>query len=38
VTITGEAKNSAEKDLVTKIAENIDGVRSVRNDMTVQNR
>ena len=38
VTITGEAKNGAEKDLVTKLAENIDGVRSVRNDMMVQNR
>jgi hyperosmotically inducible periplasmic protein len=38
VTITGEAKNSAEKDLVSKIAENIDGVRSVRNEMNVSNR
>lgn len=38
VTITGEAKNGAEKDLVTKLAENIDGVRSVRNEMSVQNR
>lgn len=38
VTITGEAKNGAEKDLVTKLAENIDGVRSVRNEMTVQNQ
>lgn len=38
VTITGEAKNGAEKDLVTKLAENIDGVRTVHNDMTVQNR
>lgn len=35
VTITGQARNGAEKDYVTKIAENIDGVRSVRNDMTV---
>lgn len=38
VTLTGEAKNGAEKDLVTKLAENVDGVRSVRNDMTVQDR
>lgn len=38
VTITGEAKNSAEKDLVTKLAENIDGVRTVRNDMSVRDR
>ena len=35
VTITGEAKNGAEKDLVTKLAENIDGVRTVHNDMAV---
>lgn len=38
VTITGEARNGAEKDLVTKLAENIDGVRSVKNDMTVRDR
>ena len=38
VTLTGEAKNGAEKDLVTKIAENIDGVRSVHNDMSVLDR
>lgn len=36
VTITGDAKNGAEKDLVTKLAENVNGVRTVRNDMTVQ--
>ncbi|HEU5079879.1 MAG TPA: BON domain-containing protein [Opitutaceae bacterium] len=38
VTITGDAKNGAQKDLVTKIAENIEGVRSVNNNMTVQER
>jgi hyperosmotically inducible periplasmic protein len=38
VTISGQAKNGAEKDLVTKLAENIDGVRSVHNEMTVQDR
>ncbi len=35
VTITGQARNGSEKDLVTKIAENIDGVRSVHNDMRI---
>jgi hyperosmotically inducible periplasmic protein len=38
VTIRGEARNGAEKDLVTKLAENIDGVRSVRNEMVVRDR
>ncbi|PTY04729.1 hypothetical protein DB347_18665 [Opitutaceae bacterium EW11] len=38
VTITGEAKNGAEKDLVTKLAEDIEGVRSVDNEMTVRER
>lgn len=38
VTLRGEARNGAEKDLVTKLAENIEGVRTVHNDMTVQNR
>jgi len=38
VTLTGEARNGAEKDLVTKIAENIDGVRSVHNEMSIQDR
>lgn len=36
VTVTGTAKNGAEKDLVTKLAENIDGVRTVHNDMSVK--
>jgi osmotically-inducible protein OsmY len=38
VTLTGEARNGAEKDLVTKMAENIDGVRSVHNEMSIQDR
>ncbi len=38
VTLTGEARNGAEKDLVTKLAENIDGVRSVHNEMSIQDR
>jgi hyperosmotically inducible periplasmic protein len=36
VTLHGEAKNGAEKDLVTKLAEDIKGVKHVNNRMTVQ--
>jgi len=36
VTITGEAASDAEKSLVTKLAEDVRGVRSVNNDMTVK--
>jgi hyperosmotically inducible protein len=36
VTLRGEAKNAAEKDLVTKLAEDIHGVLRVNNLMTVQ--
>ena len=36
VTVSGIAKNSAEKDLVTKFAEDIDGVKSVVNNMTIE--
>jgi len=36
VKITGTAQNGAEKDLVTQLAKNIDGVRDVQNDMTVR--
>jgi len=36
VSITGEAKNDAEKSLVSKLAESIRGVISVKNDMTVK--
>ena len=35
VRITGEAKSDAEKSLVTKLAQDIRGVKSVSNDMTV---
>ena len=35
VTLKGEVNNSAEKDLVEKIAENTDGVRNVDNQLTV---
>jgi len=36
VMISGEAANDAEKDLVTKLATGIRGVRSVDNEMTVR--
>jgi osmotically-inducible protein OsmY len=35
VTIRGMAKNQAEKDLVTKLAGDINGVKEVKNEMTV---
>ena len=35
VTLTGTAKNDAEKSLVTKLVSDIDGVRNVVNDMDV---
>jgi hyperosmotically inducible protein len=35
VTLGGKAKNVAERDLVAKLAEDIDGVRSIRNRMTI---
>lgn len=35
VTIRGDAKTAAEKDLVTQLAKGIEGVRDVRNQMTV---
>jgi len=36
VTVSGIAKNSAEKDLVSKLAEDINGVKSVVNNMTIE--
>lgn len=36
VVITGEAASAAEKSLVTKLAEDVRGAKSVRNDMTVK--
>jgi len=36
VTVSGVAKNSAEKDLVTKLVQNIDGVKSLENAMTIE--
>jgi len=35
VTVSGVAKNAAEKSLVTKLAEDINGVKSVVNNMTI---
>jgi len=36
VTLRGEAKNGAERDLVTKLTEDINGVKHVNNRMTVK--
>ena len=36
VRVTGEAKSDAEKALVTKLAEDVRGTKSVTNDMTVK--
>lgn len=35
VTLTGKARNAAEKDLVTKLVSDIDGVKDVDNNMSV---
>jgi hyperosmotically inducible periplasmic protein len=36
VTVSGSANSDAEKDLVTRLAEDVRGVRSVNNEMTVK--
>ena len=36
VTLTGSAKNAAEKSLVTKLVEDVHGVTGVKNEMTVE--
>ena len=36
VTLSGAAKSKAERDLVTRIIRNIEGIRKVRNQMTVE--
>src|SRR4030095_8916848 len=36
VTLTGEAANQAEKDLVSKLTRDINGVKSVNNNMTLK--
>jgi osmotically-inducible protein OsmY len=36
VTLAGKAQNSAEKDLATKFANDVNGVKSVNNRMTIE--
>jgi osmotically-inducible protein OsmY len=36
VTVGGKAKNTAEKDLVTKLVNDIYGVKTVRNRMVIE--
>ena len=36
VTVSGKAKNKAEKELVTKIVEDVEGVKKVINNMTIE--
>jgi osmotically-inducible protein OsmY len=36
VTLSGQARNAAEKDLVTKLVEDVHGVKSVVNNMTIE--
>jgi hyperosmotically inducible periplasmic protein len=36
VTLSGKARNAAEKDLVTKLVNDIKGVKSVKNQMTIE--
>ena len=36
VTLTGKAKNAAEKDLAAKLASDVNGVKSVNNKMTIE--
>jgi osmotically-inducible protein OsmY len=35
VTLSGKAKNAAEKDLATRYANDVKGVKSVNNQMTI---
>jgi osmotically-inducible protein OsmY len=35
VTLGGKAKNAAEKDLATKFANDVNGVKGVKNRMTI---
>ena len=35
VTLSGKAGNAAEKDLVTKLVNDVKGVKSVKNQMTI---
>ncbi len=35
VTLSGKAKNAAEKDLATKLVNDVNGVKGVKNRMTI---
>ena len=35
VTLSGKAGNAAEKDLVAKLVDDVNGVKSVKNRMTI---
>ena len=34
--MSGEARNAAEKDLVSKLVNDVKGVKSVKNQMTIE--
>jgi osmotically-inducible protein OsmY len=36
VTLSGKARNAAEKDLATKLVKDVNGVKSVKNLMTIE--
>ena len=36
ITMSGKARNAAEKDLVTKLVNDVNGVKSVNNRMTIE--
>ena len=36
VTLSGKARNAAEKDLATKLAKDVNGVKAVKNRMTIE--
>ena len=36
VTLEGKARNAAEKDLVTRLVSDVHGVRSVKNQMAIE--
>ena len=36
VTLSGKASNAAEKDLATKLAKDVNGVKDVKNRMTIE--
>jgi osmotically-inducible protein OsmY len=36
VTLSGKARNAAEKDLLNKLVNDVKGVKSVKNQMTIE--